>query len=250
MRPIGIAAVALAALLVAGDRDGARPRDVPLAALSVPFLASADDEGVAAFSAWTVAGPAVVTRDGALVYAIADPWRKASSRASAPLVVTERFAGATPLPRAGERSSTGVSVLREAPAGRTSVDAFDSVELGEAWPGIRVTLRARARSIEKVFVVAPGASPDAIRVALDGVDALRVDADGRLVAAAAGGEIAFSAPLAWQDGWLGRSRIAVAYAPDGLGYGFVVGPFDRARPLVIDPRLEAAPAALPQPRAS
>ena len=249
MRTIGLAAMALVALVLAGDRGAAdAPREDPLAAMSVPFLASGDDAGLAAFHAWTFAGPVVVTRDGAIASLIgAGGWQKASTHAAGPVLVVERFAGASVSPRAGERSATDISVLREQAA--SSVAAFDSVDLGEAWPGVRVTLRARARSIEKTFVIAPGASPGAIRVELAGVDALRVDDDGRLVATTAGGEIAFSAPVAWQDGWLGRSRVAVAYAPAGLGYGFAVGRYDRARPLVIDPFLVERPAA-PRPTAS
>ena len=247
MRAVALPVAVLAALALASDRDGTPARDAPLAALSVPFLASADDAGVAAFHAWTFAGPVVVTRDGAVATLIgAGGWQMASTRAAGPVTVIERFAGATIAARAGDRSSTDVSVLRSDTA--ASVAAFDSVDLGEAWPGIRVTLRARARSIEKVFVVAPGASPRAIRVELDGVETLRVEADGRLVVTTPGGEIAYSAPIAWQDGWLGRSRVAVAYAPDGTGYGFVVGDYDRAKPLVIDPfmlgrRLASAPRA-------
>jgi hypothetical protein len=247
MRAVGLAAVACVALALGGDGGPAsRSPDAPLAALSVPFLASVDDTGAAAFHAWTFAGPVVVTRDGAIASRIgAGGWQKASTRAGEPITVVERFVGADARPRAGERSATDVSVL----GADASVAAFDSLDLGDAWPGIRVTLRARARSVEKVFVVAPGASPDAIRVDVIGIDALHVGADGRLVATSGGGEIAFSAPVAWQNGWLGRTRVAVAYAVDGTRYGFVVGRYDRARPLVIDPHLDDR-GVLAAPRAS
>lgn len=247
MRAAGLAAIACAALALGGDGGPASPSpDAPLATLPVPFLASVDDTGAAAFHAWTFAGPVVVTRDGAIASRIgAAGWQKASTRAGEAVTIVERFVGADAAPRPGERSSTDVSML----GGDASVAAFDSLDLGDAWPGIRVTLRAGARSIEKVFVVAPGASPATIRVDVRGIDALRVDDERRLVATSGGGEIAFTAPLAWQEGWLGRTRVAVAYAVDGTRYGFVVGRYDRARPLVIDPRLDDRPA-LPAPRAS
>ena len=245
-----LSVITLTAVVLAGDRDAPpTARQAPVASLSVPFLASDDPAGVAAFHAWTFAGPVVVKRDGAIAYAIggtggdasSGAWRKTSTRATPRVVITERLAGATPVPSAGARSSTNVSVLRgERSQWRDSVPSFDAVELGEAWPGIRVTLQARASSVEKVFTVAPGVSPDAIRIDLDGVDALRIDDAGRLVAATAGGDVAYSAPVAWQEGWLGRTPVDVAYAIDGASYGFVVGGYDRTRPLWIDPLLQSS----------
>lgn len=241
--------IACAAVLVAADHDE-RPaqRDATLATLSVPFLPSDDPAGVAAFHAWTFAGPVVVKRDGTIAYLIganggdanAGAWRKTSTSSALPVTITERLVGAAPRPGAGVRSATNVSVLRgERSQWRESVPAFDAIDLGEAWPGIRVTLQARAKSVEKVFTVAPGASPASIRVALDGVQVLRVDADGKLVAATASGDVAYSAPIAWQDGWRGRMPVDVAYAIDGSTYGFVVGDYDRSRPLWIDPLLQS-----------
>ena len=162
MRAAGLAAIACVALALGGDGGSpARPTDAALATLSVPFLASADDTGAAVFHAWTSAGPVVVMRDGAIASRIgAGGWRKASTHAGEPLTVVERFVGASATPRAGERSSTDVSVLVADAGGRASVEAFDSLDLGETWPGVHVTLRARAGAVEKVFVVAPGASPE------------------------------------------------------------------------------------------
>jgi hypothetical protein len=252
MRRAALAVVAAAALIASGDRGALDREDAALAAMSVPFLATDDAASLAAFRAWTFAGPVVVTRDGAIAYAVGGPvqdagagaWRKTSSTSSAPVTIVERFASATLRPRAGRLSATNVA------SPNATLAAWDTVELGEAWPGIAVSLRARARSIDKVFVIAPGASPASIRVELDGVDALRVDALGRLVAVTPDGEVAYGAPLAWQDGWLGRTTVAVAYAPSGTGYGFSVGEYDRARPLVIDPRLDAVGARAERPRAS
>jgi hypothetical protein len=252
MRRAALAVVAAAALIASGDRGALDRDDAALAAMGVPFLAADDPASAAAFRAWTFAGPVVVTRDGAIAYAVGGPvrdagagaWRKTSSSSATPVTIVERFAGATPRPRAGRRSATDVA----SPDARLAT--WDTVELGEAWPGIAVSLRARARSIDKVFVIAPGASPASIRVELDGVEALRVDALGRLVAVTPDGEVAYGAPLAWQEGWLGRTTVAVAYAPSGTGYGFTVAGYDRARPLVIDPRLDAVGPPVERPRAS
>lgn len=241
--------IGAAALVVAGDRaDRPGGRSAGLAMLTVPFLASEDRDRMTAFHARTFAGPVAVRRDGAIAYRIGarrgeaatGPWRRTTGAAMPPATIIERLVGAAPSPRGGARSAAGVSVLRgERSRWRESVPAFDAVDLGEAWPGIRVTLRARAESIEKIFVVAPGASLASIAVSLEGVQALRVDTRGRLIAAAAGGEIAFSEPVAWQDGWLGRKQVEVAYATDGVSYRFLVGDYDRTRPLWIDPLLQS-----------
>ncbi len=37
-----------------------------------------------------------------------------------------------------------------------NVETADSLSLGEVWPGIRVGLRARGGTVEKVFTVASG----------------------------------------------------------------------------------------------
>ena len=119
------------------------------------------------------------------------------------------------------------------------VPTFDRVSLGEAWPGIDVEFAARGNNIEKLFTVAPGADPRHIAIRLRGAERLELAADGSLVARTGNGPVSFTAPAAWQDIDGRRRPVSVAYALAGQRYGFILGDYDHAQPVVIDPLLQA-----------
>lgn len=119
--------------------------------------------------------------------------------------------------------------------------AYERLSLGEVYPGIRLKLLAHARSLEKLFELAPGADAGRIEIELQGVHGLRVAQDGALLLATGYGEVRLSPPLAWQEGASGREPVAVAYRLIGdAGYGFALGDYDRSRPLLIDPLIQAS----------
>ncbi len=93
--------------------------------------------------------------------------------------------------------------------------------------------------MEKIFTVKPEAEPERIRVKLEGVEFLRVNESGELVASSELGEIVFTKPLAYQEIGGKRRPVKVAYVLyDNVTYGFKVSEdYDRTRPLVIDPLL-------------
>src|SRR5262249_37569365 len=113
------------------------------------------------------------------------------------------------------------------------------VDLGAVWPNIAVTLRAYGKQVEKVFTVEPGASPDTIRVRVAGADALAVAADGGMLAHTGLGDVRLTPPVAYQDIAGTRRTLDAAYVVDGVDYGFRVTGYDRTRPVVIDPLLQA-----------
>jgi hypothetical protein len=204
----------------------------------VPFIRNAGQiaSQEVRFYAQTFAGTMFVTADDALVYAVPVRGGDGARRTWA---FRESFAGAGPArATGGHPSATRVSYFKgQDPSGwRSGLETFDSVELGELYPAIRVGLRAAGGSVEKLFHVAPGGDVQAIAITIDGVDAAAVDAGHRLVLSASGREIAFSAPVAYQivDGR--RRPVDVDYVLAGdRRYGFEVGDYDRSRDLVIDP---------------
>lgn len=225
-----------------------------LPALAMPFMRNEGQVSPrVAYYATTVAGTVFVTHDGAIVHRLNAPrpapddgYRAvrlagASRPSAAGEMLTETLVGATPVVAGGARSTAKVSILRgrDRAQGFPHVATHDTVELGEAWPGVTLSLRARASSVEKIFTVAPGASTAAIRIAAGGASGMHVADDGRLVVAMSAGEIAFSAPVAWQDGPRGRVAVDVAYALDGTSYGFRLGAYDATLPLTIDPWLQS-----------
>jgi hypothetical protein len=194
-----------------------------------------------AYYAPTFAGTVFVTHEGEIVYSIGEARKKTHSaeadKAPRRAVLTEKLLNATPIPHGGTPSVTNVSIFHgsDPRQWRSHVKTYETLNLGEAWPGVTVTLHARARSVEKWFTVAPHASPTTIQLTLKGADRLSLAEDGRLIAQTPEGEIAFSAPIAFQDIDGTHTPVAVAYTLADNGYSFTVGEYDASRPLIIDP---------------
>jgi hypothetical protein len=148
--------------------------------------------------------------------------------------LTETFSGEPLRPQGFEPARIGVADFTASKPG--AVAAFDQVRLGAVVPGIEVTFRASGNNVDKIFSVHSGADPASIRVRVDGATGLRIGAEGELAVATGLGELAFTAPIAFQQGADGRTTVDVRYRLDGENsYGFAVGPYDRTRPLIIDP---------------
>lgn len=213
-----------------------------LGSAQIPFIRNQGQvsNGEVRFYARTFAGTVFVTAENRLVYALQ---RTNNEGAPARWALRESFVGSRwTLAQGTEPSPVRVSqFLGSDPKAWTSgLEVFQAVDLGELYPGIRVSLQASGNSIEKLFHVAPGGDVGAIDIVIEGVDDVAVAADGRLVAATSLGEIAFTAPVGYQivDGR--RRSVEVAYTSSGRGhYGFRVGPHDRQSELIIDPLLES-----------
>jgi hypothetical protein len=199
--------------------------------LSLPFIENRGQlpEGIA-FHAPSATAGTYVTDAGEIVYALGGEHG---------LRLLERFADGAAEPQGVERAATRVSSFLGNDSSRWVAEAatYHKVGFGEVWPGIDVDLHARQGSVEKFFTVSPGVSPDTIELDIDGAQDLRVDQEGRLLVALEGAEVAFSAPIAFQDVAGQRRPVQVAYVTSGTRYGFTVGDYDRTRPLVIDPTL-------------
>ncbi len=180
-------------------------------------------------------GQLFVERSGDLVYALSDPAGPTGRRA-----VRESFSGGSPkLVAPPETNPASISYFVGAPdRWRKSVPAYGRVGFGEVWPGIEVDLVSKGNNVEKRFTVAAGAAVNDIVLTFEGLtgsDPISVAKDGRLIAVTSARTIQFTAPIAWQlvDGV--RRSVSVGYRVDGASYGFVLGDFDPALPLVIDP---------------
>ncbi|MEJ8293957.1 hypothetical protein WKI45_14105, partial [Delftia tsuruhatensis] len=118
---------------------------------------------------------------------------------------------------------------------------YRNLHLGQAWPGVQVELAVRGANVEKLFHVAPQADASQIHVRMAGALSLRLGEGGELVAATGHGDVAYTAPVAFQEVAGRRVEVPVQYAlnSQGDGYGFALGAYDRALPLVIDPFLQS-----------
>jgi hypothetical protein len=93
----------------------------------------------------------------------------------------------------------------------TNVPQYARLQFNDVYPGIDMVYYDNHHRLEYDFVVAPGADPRAIRLAFDGVDRLRLDAQGNLVLSVAGKEFRQAKPQVRQaiDG--GIREVAVHY---------------------------------------
>jgi hypothetical protein len=237
---MGLSLAAFAFFLVAAGGFGAAPVSSPAGTvgLGVPFVENAGqvaDQDVR-FAAQTFGGGVFLTRSGEIVYCL--PRRTAAGGAT--LVLRERpvnFQGREP---AGlERSAARISWFtgNDPRRWRSDLAAWNRVDFGEICAGVHLAVTAGGHNVEKIFTVAPGADAGRIRLEIAGAGGLAVDGAGQLAVDTALGRVAFSKPVAYQMRGERREPVEVNYRLDGHTYGFAVGKYDPALPLVIDPIL-------------
>jgi uncharacterized protein (TIGR03437 family) len=118
---------------------------------------------------------------------------------------------------------------------RKDVPIFESVRFHALYRGIDVLYRGDMNRIEYDFLVSPGADPRKIRMRLRRAGQIGIQPDGSILISAAGGKVRQSRPIAYQE-WDGiRHTVEAEYVWRGHAIGIRVGPYDRARSLVIDP---------------
>lgn len=124
---------------------------------------------------------------------------------------------------------------------RTNVKSYEKVEYRNIWPGVNQVYYGNQGELEYDFIVAPGISPNIIRVTFPGADSLRIDQSGELVLSVCGSEIRQHAPVIYQQRNGQREIISgryVLYTNNGRQeVGFEISKYDTSRTLVIDPVL-------------
>jgi hypothetical protein len=225
--------------------DPVKPR---LSGLAIPFVANAGQSAPAvAYSARTFAGTVFVTRDGRIVYSL-PPSRDFSSahgRKASPSkggwALTETPVGGSACPESGRPAAAQVNhfIGSDRTRWRTGIPTYERVSLGEVWPGISVELEASGENVEKHFQVEPGADPSKIRMTIGGARSLRIDDTGALIVGTGLGDVTFTPPVAYQEKGGARRPVDVAYDLRGQDYGFRLGDYDPALPLIIDPLVQS-----------
>jgi len=122
---------------------------------------------------------------------------------------------------------------------RTNVPNYRKVAEHSVYPGIDLVYYGTQSQLEYDFVVAPGADPHAIRLAVRGAKKLRIDAQGNLIASVGKGDVSFQRPVAYQEDSHGARKPVVARytIKGGRNVEFKLGKHDPSRSLVIDPTL-------------
>jgi hypothetical protein len=149
-----------------------------------------------------------------------------------------RFVGAKRTEPVGlDETSAVVSYFRGAPEEWiTGVPTYSRVAYRDVWPGIDLVYSGTGSRLKYSFLVNPGADPARIRLAYRGATKLAVNPEGQLDVTAPSGSLVEDVPFTYQEAGERRVEIPSSYdVRKGVGYGFEVGPYDRSRPLVIDP---------------
>jgi len=121
---------------------------------------------------------------------------------------------------------------------RMSYDLYGRVRWRGVYPGIDVVFRGNQEHLEYDFEVGAGRDPRKIRVGFEGVDHMRIDANGDLILEIGTIQIHQPKPVAYQV-VAGQERLVdVAYRMDASNHiCFRTGAYDRDRSLVIDPKI-------------
>jgi len=156
--------------------------------------------------------------------------------------VRMRAIGANPAPDVAARDPLAgrVSYLtgRDRTRWRTGIPTYARVLYRDVYPAIDLVYHGSQGLLEYDFLVAPGADPATIRLAFDGTDGLALDEDGALRLTTPAGAVRLPRPTIYQERDGARQEIAGGYLLRGTEVAFWTGPYDRTRPLVIDPVLE------------
>lgn len=118
------------------------------------------------------------------------------------------------------------------------VPLFAQVRYPAVYPGIDLLYHGNQGQIEYDFELAPGSNANLIQLAFRGARTVGLDAEQNLVLALDGQEIRLQAPRAYQRSGNQEQAVAARFELRADNrVGFQLGPYDRGRPLVIDPIL-------------
>jgi uncharacterized protein (TIGR03437 family) len=123
---------------------------------------------------------------------------------------------------------------------RTHVPAVTRVRYRNVYPGIDVVYYSRHGQLEYDFVISPGSDAQRIRLSLEQVDGVAIDAHGNATVGTAHATAALAPPVVYQEREGQRRTVRAHYVRRGpRALGIEVERYDHSRPLVVDPVLYA-----------
>jgi uncharacterized protein (TIGR03437 family) len=170
--------------------------------------------------------------------------------AQAPTSVRLKLKNANPMPQlVGEVELPGKHhylLGQHAAQWRSNIPTYARVRYQAIYPGIDLVWYGKQTQVEYDFIIAPGAKPRAIKLALEGVARARLDSNGNLLLQTPAGELRQPKPLIYQEVAGVRRPIAGGYQLSASNeLSFTIGAYDHSHPLVIDPVLNYLAAIWP-----
>jgi photosystem II stability/assembly factor-like uncharacterized protein len=133
-------------------------------------------------------------------------------------------------------TQTNYFIGNDASRWRTDVANYARVRVQQAYSGVDVVYYGSGQRLEYDFKVAPGATYKAIRLGLSGAKRIAVDESGDLTIVTAAGIVRQHGPVAYQLINGIRREVPARYSVGSKReVRFLVDPYDRRLPLVIDP---------------
>lgn len=123
-----------------------------------------------------------------------------------------------------------------------AVPNYARVRYEGVYPGIDVIYYGKQRELEFDLAVAAGADPDRVRLAFEGADRAELSAHGDLILHTRTGDVSLHEPAAFQRGADGKRRSVGAHYRKASRniVSIELAPYDRSRPLIIDPTISYA----------
>lgn len=120
---------------------------------------------------------------------------------------------------------------------QTSIPNYERVRYTGIYPGIDLVYYGREGNLEYDWIVAPGADPGQIRIAIENADRLRIDRHGDLVITSGSGEYRHRKPRLYQQIEGRRVPVSGSWILHGNESAFRIASYDHRKELVIDPPL-------------
>ena len=118
------------------------------------------------------------------------------------------------------------------------VPQYARINLKSIYPGIDLVYYGNNGLLESDFVLSPGADPGVLGLRLSGADKISADVSGNILLQAGNGTVQLQKPTIYQELQGVRHIVEgkfILRADNEVG--FIVGDYDRTKPLVVDPVL-------------
>ena len=123
----------------------------------------------------------------------------------------------------------------------SDVAQYARISYRDAYPGVDMAFYGVQKQLEFDFIVAPGASPAAIRLGVSGANRIVTDNSGNLILASSAGDVLLHKPVAYQEKDGTRQPVDARFVLEANNQvSFELGNYDPSRELVIDPSVSYA----------
>jgi len=174
-----------------------------------------------------------------VVLSFEQPESRAGSEAFHSLAV--KFEGTNVLPKVAgqEELNTKSSYFMGADPAKwhTGIPNYARVTIESVYHGIDVMYRGTHGRLQCSFLVAPGAEPSRITMAISGANSPTLDSEGNLILRSGSTEVRLSKPATYQDAGPNRRLVGANYRVRHGRIAFVLTDYDSTKPLTIEAAL-------------